>query len=299
MDKLPQVHRRELLRLLALTGGGLAAVKSASATAAPRGIDPALRRQYCSTDFGQVHYWTLGQGPALVLIHQSAQSSAEYAAMAPLLSDRYRVICIDLPGHGQSDTPDRELTCDEYADAVIAVMNDQRIAVAHTVGHHGGGVVAFNLCLRYPQRIDRVIASGVARGEDFDLDEALNMPMSRDLPMDSDGEFLEKTWAIYRDMSAPDTPPEVTFQPFLVSLQNRLRKYDMHYAIYRWDWPRYIDEFDKAVLLLEGVHDGFAGEVEALHARMPTSSYARVPGGAWLFYEKPAECATVIGEFLG
>lgn len=298
MDNSSRIHRRELLRPLALSGSGLAGLGSGMAAAAPRGIDPALRRHYCTTAFGQTHYWTLGQGPALLLIHQSAQSSAEFAAMAPLLSDRFRVIGIDLPGHGQSDSPGHELTCDEYGDAVIAVLDDQRIDIAHVCGHHGGGVVAFNLGLRYPQRIDKVVMSGVARTEDFDLQAALDMPMSRDLPVDADGEFLQKTWDIYRRMSAPDTPPEVTFEPFLVSLQNRVRVYDMHYAIYRWDWLQYIPDFDKASLLLEGADDAFAGKVKALHQRLPNSRYAKVPGGAWQFYEKPAESAAAIREFL-
>jgi len=296
MNDFSQMHRR---RFFQLVNGGLATMLAGGVEAAPRGIGPELRRQYCSSLFGQVHYWALGQGPALVLIHQSAQSSAEYAAVAPLLSDRYRVIGIDLPGHGQSDTPDHELSCDEYADAVIAVLDDQRINVAHVGGHHGGGVVAFNLGLRYPQRVAKAVLSGVARTEGFDLQAALDMPMSRDLPVDSDGDFLEKTWAIYRRMSAPDTPPEVTFEPFLVSLQQRLRAYDMHYAIYRWDWLQYLADFKIPALLLEGADDSFAGKVKALHQRMPGSEYRKVPGGAWQFYERPAESAAAIRAFLG
>ena len=120
----------------------------------------------------------------------------------------------------------------------------------------------------------------------------------RDLPVDPDGDFLQKTWAIYRRMSAPDTPPELTFEPFIVSLQNRIRAYDMHYAIYRYDWPALIGDLDKEILLIEGADDGFAGDVMALHKRLPGSQYAKVPGGSWQFYEKPAEHAEVIAEFL-
>lgn len=295
MRNVPQLDRRSLLQFIATAGAGLGA---SGLGAAPRGIDPGLRRDYCGTRFGQVHYWALGQGPAVILVHQSAQSSAEYAAIAPLLADRYRVIAIDLPGHGQSDTPDHELSCDEFADAVVAVLDDQRIASAHIGGHHGGGIVALNAALRYSDRVDKLFMSGAARGEDFDLEEALNTPMSRDLPMDTDGEFLQKTWDIYRRMSAPGVAPEVTFEPFLVSLQNRVRRYDMHYAIYRWDWPAQLAGLAKPTLLLEGRDDTYSGDVGALHRQLPGSTYKQVPGGAWQFYEYPAESAAAIADFL-
>lgn len=296
MRDFSRLDRRSLLQALTLAGAGLG---SKGLIAAPRGVDPTLRRGYCSTAFGQVHYWALGQGPAVVMVHQSAQSSAEYAAVAPYLSDRFRVIAIDLPGHGQSDTADHELDCDEYADAVIAVLDEEGITTAHIGGHHGGAMVAFNAALRYPDRVDRLFMSGAARGDDFDLEAALAAPMSRDLPWDEQGDFLLKTWNIYREMSAPGIPPEVTFEPFLVSLQNRLRRYDMHYAVYRWDWPPLIAGFSKPTLLLHGEQDIFAGDVLQLHNSLQNSTYKKVPGGAWQFYEFPAENAQAIAEFLG
>ncbi len=88
-----------------------------SVNAAPRGIDPQLQRAYLSTQsFGQLHYWSVGDGPVVIMLHQSAQSAAEFAAIGPLLAKDFRVLAIDLPGHGQSDTPPHELTMDDYGD---------------------------------------------------------------------------------------------------------------------------------------------------------------------------------------
>ncbi len=269
--------------------------------AAPRGIDTRLHRAYLSTQsFGQLHYWSIGDGPVVIMLHQSAQSSAEFAAIGPLLATDFRVLAIDLPGHGQSDTPPHELTMDEYGDSVVAVMDLLSIGRAHLVGQHGGATVAINVTLRFPDRVNKVVLSGAGRDEHIDVEKLINTPMTRDLPVDADGEFLGKTWGVYRNMSASDTPPEVSFHPFLIALQQRQRIYDMHYAAYRWDYLPLLEGFSRPAMLLEADEDVFAGDVKTMQERIPGSIYRRVRGGggSWQFYEKPAEHAAAISEFL-
>lgn len=293
------LNRRAAVKYLGLLGG--LAVVSELAWSAPRGVDSRLKRAYLnSRRFGQLHYWTVGQGPVLIMLHQSAQSSAEFAAIAPLLASDFTVVVPDLPGHGQSDTPDHELSMDEYADAVIEVLDALGGQRAHLVGQHGGATVAINLGLRFPQRVDKVVLSGAGRDENLDVEKLINTPMTRDLPVDAEGEFLRKTWDVYRNMSAADTGPDVSFHPFLVALQQRQRVYDMHYAAYRWDFLPLLKNFSRPALLLEADEDVFAGDVQAMQARIPGSIYRKLAngGGSWQFYEKPAENAAAIREFL-
>ena len=121
--------------------------------------------------------------------------------------------------------------------------------------------------------------------------------MTRDLPVDVNGEFLNKTWDVYRHMSASSTTPEVTFRPFLTSLINRQRKYDMHYAIFRYQ-PN-MDDLRKETLLLEGEEDIYAGDVAGLQKRIKGSTIVKLPGvGSWQFYEDPELHDQVITEFL-
>ena len=225
------------------------------------GMAGDIQRSYANTEFGRVHYWEIGQGSVLLMFHQSGQTSTEFLAVAPLLADTYKVVAIDLPNHGQSDTSDHELTIDEYADAVIDVMDSMGIYQAHMLGQHGGAAVVINLGLRYSERVEKVILSGAGRDEEITeekLEELLNTPMTRDLPIDLEGEFLQKTWSVYRKMSASNTSPEVTFQPFLSSLSLRQRQYDLHYAVYRYS-PN-LNEFNKETLLLEAEEDIYAGD---------------------------------------
>ena len=293
------LSRRAAVKFFALLAGLTTPVRSS--WSAPRGVDPKLKRAYLdSENLGQQHYWTVGKGPVLVMLHQSAQSSAEFAAIAPLLAEDFRVLVPDLPGHGQSDTPDHELSMDEYADSVIALMDELNVTTAHLAGQHGGATVAINMALRYPERVGKVVLSGAGRDENFDVEKAINTPMTRDLPVDADGDFLRKTWDVYRNMSASGSAPELSFHPFLVALQQRQRVYDMHYAAYRWNFIPLLKHFSRPAMLLEADEDIYAGDVKAMQARIPGSVYRKVSngGGAWQFYEKPAENAAVIREFL-
>ncbi len=264
------------------------------------GMAGDIQRSYANTEFGRVHYWEIGQGSVLFMFHQSGQTSTEFLAVAPLLADTYKVVAIDLPNHGQSDTSDHELTIDEYADAVIDVMDSMGINQAHMLGQHGGAAVAINLGLRYSERVEKVILSGAGRDEEITeekLEELLNTPMTRDLPIDLEGEFLQKTWSVYRKMSASNTPPEVTFQPFLSSLSLRQRQYDLHYAVYRYS-PN-LNEFNKETLLLEAEEDIYAGDVVGLQQRIKGSIYKTVPNcGSWQFFEQPELHAQIIRDFL-
>ena len=264
------------------------------------GMAGDIQRSYADTEHGRVHYWEIGEGPALILFHQSGQTSSEYLAIGPLLADDYRVIAIDLPNHGQSDTSDHELTMDEYADSVIDVMDNIGVDRAHMLGQHGGAYVAINLGIRYPDRVGKTVLSGAGRDGEMTqekIDELINTPMTRDLPIDIDGEFLQKTWDVYRKMSASNTPPEVTFQPFLNSLSLRQRRYDLHYAVYRYSPD--LSQFNKETLLLEAEEDIYAGDVMTLHQNIPGSIYKRVPNsGSWQFFEEPELNASIIRDFI-
>jgi pimeloyl-ACP methyl ester carboxylesterase len=88
-----------------------------------------------------LHVDETGTGPrTAVLLHGMMGSSESWWRIAPLLVDRgYRVLAIDLPGHGLSDR-DGELTVERAADAVARTVADA--GAAHpdvAIGHSYGG----------------------------------------------------------------------------------------------------------------------------------------------------------------
>ncbi len=300
MSDRSRIDRRQLLAGLAAGAAGISALTaSGNAGATHDAYDPDLKRGYTRTRFGLVHYWLSGGGPFLTLLHQASQSSNEFAPIAPYLADNYRVLAIDMVGHGRSDEPDHELTAEEYMEAAMAVLDDLGIEKTHLVGHHSGAMMAMGIAADHPERVDKVVLSGIGKRDEERIKAFFETPLTRDLPVDAEGDFLAKTWSVYRSMSAPMTPPEVTFLPFMVGLEARIRTYDAHYAILRWNEAEARARLKHTVLLLEGQYDFYVNDQEALLAEMPGSSREYIPDcGAFMFHEKPGEIAEVILRYL-
>jgi pimeloyl-ACP methyl ester carboxylesterase len=81
-----------------------------------------------------------------------------WAPQAEALAREYRVVCIDMLGHGGSDTPPPEVVLADYARELAGVLDHLDIAAANVVGHSMGALVALEFALRYPQRTPRVAA---------------------------------------------------------------------------------------------------------------------------------------------
>ena len=119
------------------------------------------KRSYTDGHFGQIHYCTCGEGNPLVLMHQSPTSMIQFNKVWSLLADKgFRVIGIDLPGFGGSDGPIEVPTIADYAHIVPAVLDDLGIEKADLLGHHTGAIVATEVALHYPERINRIILNG-------------------------------------------------------------------------------------------------------------------------------------------
>lgn len=104
----------------------------------------------------RVRYLTEGKASshALVLVHGWACNAAFWRLQSTDLSRFFRVISIDLPGHGKSDKPAKlDYTVALYADAIAAVMRDAGAwASALIAGHSMGAPVAMQAVLDHPER---------------------------------------------------------------------------------------------------------------------------------------------------
>ncbi|MCV7400092.1 alpha/beta fold hydrolase [Mycobacterium fragae] len=96
-----------------------------------------------------------GEGPALLLIHGHAGSTAWWGQMIPWLAVDHRVIRLDLLGHGRSDKPADGYTMSEQARVVGSVLTQLGVNRVIAIGHSTGAVVATALA---EQRRDIVTA---------------------------------------------------------------------------------------------------------------------------------------------
>ena len=119
-----------------------------------------------------VHYTDTGprDAPVIVLIHGFSSSLHTWEAWRGPLSARYRVISLDLPGHGLTRMPaGTQVTIGAMANVVDRVM--ERIGAARftLVGSSMGGNVAWRYALAHPEKVDGLVlvgSGGWPRGED-------------------------------------------------------------------------------------------------------------------------------------
>jgi pimeloyl-ACP methyl ester carboxylesterase len=76
----------------------------------------------------------------------------------PALSKHYRVVTLDLPGHGGSDKPRRDYSIDFFAQSVLAVMDDAGVEKAYLVGHSMGTPVVRQVLRRASPRVLGLVA---------------------------------------------------------------------------------------------------------------------------------------------
>ena len=89
----------------------------------------------------------------MVLLHALGSSCRDWEFQEVALEDRYRVVSVDLPGHGSSTSSGQPVTIESMADDVGALLATLDAEPAHVVGLSLGACVALRLGLQAPERV--------------------------------------------------------------------------------------------------------------------------------------------------
>src|SRR5215469_4703326 len=97
-----------------------------------------------------------GVGPPLLLLNSVGCDLSLWDAVMPYLSG-FRVIRMDMRGHGQSDSPPGDYSLDQLAADAAAVLDAAKIEKAAICGLSLGGMTAMTLALNAPERVSALI----------------------------------------------------------------------------------------------------------------------------------------------
>ncbi len=259
-----------------------------------------LKKGYVNTAQGQVHFGTAGGGPVLLLVHQSSSSMEEYAAMVPFLAAKYRLVLFDLPGHGMSEDPSDEPGVEEFTQAAVAVLEHLQISKCSILGHHGGALISMNFAHRFPKRTEKVILSGTSGLKSFAEKQIFSKKLAskKKVDLEKNGTSLLLAWQRYVAYM-PEAELADILRPYLNSVMARMRPYDAHHAVLKWDRQPALEGIRAPVLLLQGLQDEFVSKQENLLTIIPNAQRKVLKnGGAFLFFDKAKECAELIDAFL-
>ncbi len=105
-----------------------------------------------------VAYREAGSGPAIVMLHNGGTSSAIWRRQIEALSDRYRVVALDLPGFGSSPRAATPAQLPAMVELVAALIRAQDLAPALLVGNCMGTNIAASLARRAPELVAGILA---------------------------------------------------------------------------------------------------------------------------------------------
>lgn len=257
-----------------------------------------IRRGYADTVHGQIHYAECGEGPPVVLLHQTPRSWDEYREVLPLLGRTHRAIAMDTIGFGAS-APLAEHSIENYAAAVVAFLDALGLRRTALVGHHTGGVVAIEVAARAPERIEALVLSSTPYVDaDGRAARAVRPPIDHVTPA-PDGAHLAELWRRRQGFYPPDRPDLLTrFVRDALTVGDDVEK--GHEAVARYRMEDRIGLVRCPTLCIGASADPYAfPELKPLSNRLNSAEVAVIEGGMVpLMEEHPAEVTKMIVRFL-
>ncbi|MFT2815346.1 alpha/beta fold hydrolase [Leifsonia sp. A12D58] len=209
------------------------------------------------------HFSGAKSGPTMVLLHALGEQAASWAAVEPTFASLFRVVNVDLRGHGDSDWPG-VYSFELMRDDVIEVFDALGLHDVLLVGHSMGGTVAYLIAQAQPDRIARLVVEDVPPP----------FPRTRTAPARPEGE-LGFDWAVV---------------PAIVEQVNDPTR--------RW-WTRLPDIVSPTLLIGGGptshVPQELLVEVSGL---IPNCTLVAIPAGHNVHETRPNEFADVVLRWL-
>lgn len=120
-----------------------------------------------------------GAGLPLVFLHAFPLNRAMWADQEKALSSQFRVITIDLRGHGESDAPLWRYTLDQAADDVIGLLDYLSIEQAVFIGLSMGGYILFAVYRKYAERVKGMVLADTRVQADTDEGKQARFEMAQ------------------------------------------------------------------------------------------------------------------------
>ena len=243
--------------------------------------------------------------PWITLVHGASQHCGLFSAQVEEFQTAYRLLLIDLPGHGRSSTLPGPYGLVEYARSTLAAIRAAKVERTHYWGTHTGAGIGLMLAAADPQLISSLVLDGailpgvdlpyvterIGRAKATARDRGIEAARAEwfreskwfDVIRERPGECRAKEhWDLvsefpgqpWLDTSAPETIPSI--RPALARMA-------------------------PPVLLINGEHDveGFIRVADELEASLPNVRRATIPGaGGFPLWEFPAEVNSLVKQFL-
>ncbi|MBC7393706.1 3-oxoadipate enol-lactonase [Variovorax sp. GrIS 2.14] len=245
-----------------------------------------------------------GDGPVVVCVHGLGGSSNTYTPLMPALA-RHRVVRVDLPGSGRSQSVEGALSIERYVETLLGICDRLGITRAHWLGHSMGTIVCQHIAATHP----KLVASVALFGPLVAPPDAARTAMKARAAKAREGAagMQEITQSLLQAAISADTRQRL---PVVVAFvrESLMRQEGEAYArsceALAGAQAAAVEQIEAPVLLVTGDEDGVAPPqaVRAMADRLHRAASKRVvvlpKCGHWTPVERPDECQRELREFL-
>ena len=267
----------------------------------------AIPLSAAAVDGAKVHWTSKGEAKqAVILVHGWTCDETSWDAQVPVLKQKYRVITLDLPGHGQSDPPkDGKFSMAVFARAVEAVRAEAKVDKVVLVGHSMGTPVIREYARMYPQHVaglvpvDGIVLIGAPPGPPPQGKAVQGTGRGAPDPAAMRGpEGMKAREAMIRGMFTPATPAAV--QQHVLKMMLAPPEATASGAMLATFDSANMNDFVTTVPVL-GIYAGMPlATPESVKKAFPNSEYVQVAGtGHFVMMERPDEFNRLLLAFLG
>lgn len=254
------------------------------------------------------HYIHEGIGEPLLLFHGFTASSESWKPLLPLLTPEYRIIAIDLPGHGKTQVASDDRTHFTMYDAsigVLTVLHHLQISKAVVCGYSMGGRVALDFACNHPKLVKSLILESASPGLKTEAEQEARRKADNELADKIEANGIEWFVDYWEKLSLWDsqTPEQKAYlreqrlKNDPMGLANSLRGMGTGVMPSLWDE---LKNLPMPVKLIAGELDTkFAAISREMAQRIPNADLSIVQGaGHTVHLEKPEEYAELVLQFL-
>ena len=271
----------------------------------------------------RVHYRDEGnrRGQPIVLIHGSNASLHTWEPWVEILGEEFRMISLDLPGHGLTGAvPDEDYSTEAFIKTVEAIVTHLGLEQFTLGGNSMGGGVTWRYTLKYPDRVTAMLLIDASGPPQWRLDsssdrstgdkeipiifELLTKPWFRAISTKLDPYYFTKQGVLAAYNSSPVVTDELIMRYYSLSLREGSREATMkRFANLGADSGRTFDlsKISQPTLILWGEEDALIGldVAEKFDAELPVAALVTFSDtGHMPMEEIPRKSARAVQEFM-
>ena len=251
----------------------------------------------------ELHYIEEGSGLPLLLLHGLSDDARLWNPLLPAFSESYRVIALDLRGHGRSGKPDTPYSIQQFSADLFELLRELDIARAHLLGLSIGGVIAQHFALEHPEKLRALVLLSTFSSTDPYL-RARFKRLRESLLTGGCSAFFDEavTLTVTPEFAAAHAAEIALVKEDMVAMNSAAALVHALDACMEFNIADQLSRITLPTLIVSGREDAFTPRYfsEQIHRAIPGSTLVILNGVAHnlLIPEKIPELSRVILDFL-